>query len=214
MDRILLTTQDVTELMLWRDENKEKVRNLPNPIPYCEILLTDIGIKLKCIRKQAELTIYLYENNVSFGYMRFNVSDTNQLVLQPKNDRLKRVESDKQSAITIYCSIMALISYGHTEIKEYQETGIFVKPKPSPIDTNHQKKKNSKTKKESIIFIIKKDKQGKIHAVNDSKRSPKGEFSVRGHFRKYKNGKSVWIDAYTKGNGKKVQKTYLYKDRK
>lgn len=32
-------------------------------------------------------------------------------------------------------------------------------------------------------------------------RSPDGIFSVRGHFRKYKNGKVVWIDEYWKGTG-------------
>ncbi|MGN1118283.1 MAG: hypothetical protein ACI4RU_06695 [Acutalibacteraceae bacterium] len=30
-------------------------------------------------------------------------------------------------------------------------------------------------------------------------RSPEGIFSVRGHFRKYKSGKVIWIDEYLKG---------------
>lgn len=41
---------------------------------------------------------------------------------------------------------------------------------------------------------------GRIYAVNShNHRSPEGVFGVRGHFRKYKNGKIIWIDEYLKG---------------
>lgn len=33
-------------------------------------------------------------------------------------------------------------------------------------------------------------------------KSPEGVFSVRGHFRKYANGKIIWIDEYLKGKNK------------
>lgn len=33
-------------------------------------------------------------------------------------------------------------------------------------------------------------------------KSPEGIFSVRGHFRKYKSGKVIWIDEYLKGTDK------------
>lgn len=40
----------------------------------------------------------------------------------------------------------------------------------------------------------------KIYLIEGgSHRSPNGIFSVRGHFRKYKNGKIIWIDEYLKG---------------
>lgn len=38
--------------------------------------------------------------------------------------------------------------------------------------------------------------------------SPKGEFSVRGHYRHYKSGKIVWINEYRKGEGKRNGKKY------
>lgn len=41
---------------------------------------------------------------------------------------------------------------------------------------------------------------GRIYAVNShNHRSPEGVFGVRGHFRKYKSGKIIWIDEYVKG---------------
>lgn len=44
----------------------------------------------------------------------------------------------------------------------------------------------------------------KIYAVSShAHRSPEGVFSVRGHFRKYKSGKVIWIDEYLKGTDEK-----------
>lgn len=42
--------------------------------------------------------------------------------------------------------------------------------------------------------------KNKVYAVHTSAhKSPEGVFSVRGHFRHYKDGKVVWIDSYMKG---------------
>lgn len=42
--------------------------------------------------------------------------------------------------------------------------------------------------------------EGKVYAAQTgTHRSPEGIFSVRGHFRRYKSGKVVWIDQYLKG---------------
>ena len=38
--------------------------------------------------------------------------------------------------------------------------------------------------------------------------SPRGIFTVRGHYRHYKSGKVVWVSEYKKGTGKKKKKTY------
>ncbi len=45
-----------------------------------------------------------------------------------------------------------------------------------------------------------KEFQNKLYAITSSThRSPEGVFSVRGHFRKYKSGKVIWIDEFLKG---------------
>ena len=42
--------------------------------------------------------------------------------------------------------------------------------------------------------------KNKVYAVHTSAhKSPEGVFSVRGHFRHYKDGKVIWIDSYMKG---------------
>lgn len=49
----------------------------------------------------------------------------------------------------------------------------------------------------SIIFRV---FEGKAYAVaTTTHRSPSGVFGVRGHFRRYKSGKVIWIDEYMKG---------------
>ena len=49
-------------------------------------------------------------------------------------------------------------------------------------------------------IIVFRTFEGKVYALSTgTHRSPEGIFSVRGHFRKYKSGKIVWIDEYLKG---------------
>lgn len=49
-------------------------------------------------------------------------------------------------------------------------------------------------------IIIFRAYDSKVYALSTGfHRSPVGVFSVRGHFRKYKSGKVVWIDEYWKG---------------
>lgn len=48
--------------------------------------------------------------------------------------------------------------------------------------------------------IIFREMDGELYAAEArSHKSPEGVFSVRGHFRKYKSGKVIWIDEFLKG---------------
>ncbi|MEY8369784.1 hypothetical protein AALA24_13610 [Anaerovoracaceae bacterium 42-11] len=52
--------------------------------------------------------------------------------------------------------------------------------------------------------IVFRELEGEIYAAETSgHKSPEGIFSVRGHFRKYRTGKVIWIDEYMKGIGRK-----------
>jgi len=51
--------------------------------------------------------------------------------------------------------------------------------------------------KKVIVF---REMNGEVYAAEArAHRSPEGVFSVRGHFRRYKSGKIIWIDEYLKG---------------
>lgn len=53
--------------------------------------------------------------------------------------------------------------------------------------------------------IVFRQYKGEIFAIPvGSHRSPEGVFGVRGHFRRYKNGKVIWVDEYLKGTEKET----------
>ena len=63
--------------------------------------------------------------------------------------------------------------------------------------------KNDGSKKTIVFRLF----EGKTYAVaTTAHRSPEGIFSVRGHFRRYKSGKVIWIDEYLKGIEKEERK--------
>lgn len=68
------------------------------------------------------------------------------------------------------------------------------------VDSN-TKIQGKSEEKDKHYFIQEFD--GELYAINShNHRSPEGVFSVRGHFRKYKSGKIIWIDEYLKGVNK------------
>lgn len=61
---------------------------------------------------------------------------------------------------------------------------------------------NARSDGEDKHYFV-KEYQGNVYAVSShTHKSPEGIFSVRGHFRKYKSGKVIWIDEYLKGTDK------------
>lgn len=58
-------------------------------------------------------------------------------------------------------------------------------------------KTDKQTSDKIYTFRVFEEKLYCIHTT--SRKSPEGIFSVRGHFRRYKDGKVIWIDEYLKG---------------
>lgn len=59
----------------------------------------------------------------------------------------------------------------------------------------------SKSVEKNKVFTLKPYEERLYCVQTTAHRSPNGIFSVRGHFRKYKDGKIIWIDEYLKGLG-------------
>jgi hypothetical protein len=129
-----------------------------------------------------------------------------------------------RSVLTVYASLMALMTYG--EIKNENPVVNFSEPaSQSPVLENknekavvnlqkQKKKKKGKSvsTKQSITYILRSSPNGSLRVTTQgshSHASPKGVFSVRGHFRHYKNGNVVWVAEYKKGTkGEKKGKNY------
>lgn len=122
-------------------------------------------------------------------------------------DRTKGVsKEDLQSALTVYCSLMALMAYGRLEPESEPES----EPAGKEKSRRPRKAENRSTRKpvKRTTYILRQVNGTLLAAPMGSHASPSGIFTVRGHYRHYKSGKVVWIAEYRKGTSKKKSKTY------
>lgn len=80
-------------------------------------------------------------------------------------------------------------------------------PAPRKAHTKGAKKPYKRSSAQTT-YIIRKVNGTLLAAPSGSHASPRGIFTVRGHYRHYKSGKVVWVAEYKKGTGKKKSKTY------
>jgi len=199
MDKILLSTKDIEYLLKWRDEHQDLVRRHDCPIRAVKIVCTESGFVLTAIREKRELSISVTQNGVKTGKLLFEMMPFGMLRLTKNKTRLP--QDDVQSVLTVYCSLMAMLVHGGYR----DETAEPEKEKKAP---NKNKGGSRPKKKTSGITYILHTKSGVRIAPQGSHKSPSGTFSVRGHYRRYKSGKVIWIDEYTKGDGRKKAKVY------
>lgn len=205
MDKILVTQKDLDFLMQWRDSHKDLVRTIPAAFKGINIVNKEIGLNVKCIREGDILTFYPFYRNATLGKFQCRIlssgySIANQQLLTAKDGK----QADVHSIMTVYASLMAFIVYGKEET-DRQVVGF----KPKAIPVSKLTKSKRKRASNSITYIFTKGNNivgnGKIIT---GRRKPQIAFTVRGHFRKYKSGKQVWINQFTKGTGKTKNKNY------
>ena len=97
----------------------------------------------------------------------------------------------EQGALTVYGSLMALMTYGAGSIRG----GVATTTSKAPAE----RKSSTKPHTASTTYII--HSAGKQLTV-----VPRGHHAS--HFRHYKSGKTVWIAEYRKGTGHSRGKTY------
>lgn len=202
MDKIELSREDITALLDWRDEHKELVRSLPAPKKAIEIVFKHNAFRIKGIRDGDTLRLHLSNGFVNLGKAEFTVSKDKTLVL--KRGKMEVTEESFRSVLTVYCSLMALMTYGRVEYGEEIEPADKEKVTRSQKATKRSPRKPVKR----TTYILRRDNGTLLAAPMSSHASPKGIFTVRGHYRHYKSGKVVWIAEYRKGTGKKKSKTY------
>ncbi len=210
MDKAILTSKDIDALLAWRDDHQDLVRSMPSPLKGIEIICKDTGFTIKGIRNKEKVDLYLSHHGKSLGASHFKIAyvgGKKQLAQIGKNTMVVKPE-EMQSVITVYCSLMALMAYGNFHVQECPpaslrasaHTGVAIRP----LGKEKQQKKTSA----SVTYLMRRGKNGPVFTTSSSHASPSGIFSVRGHYRHYKNGTVIWIDEYKKGTGKKKDKTY------
>ena len=199
MDRVLLGADDIQSLLRWRDEHKDLVRQAPCPLKSVEIVMEHNGYRIKGFREGKCLKLHLNQSGKSLGSTTFEITDSGTFVAVPGKDRMKVDRDGLQSVLTVYCSLMALMTFS---VNERTDT---------PVKHRHPHKptqRKSMRKPDHITWVLRTKNGHTCLAVRGSHTSCSGEFSVRGHFRHYKSGKVVWINEYRKGTGKKTRKNY------
>ena len=200
MNKILLSNKDVEFIFQWKDEHKDLVRLGANPIKAIKIICTESRHIITGVRDGSILRLTVNHNGISLGSITFEILYGGLFRLV--KDKTKLCEEDRQSVLSLYCSVMALIVFGN-------ETVDLPQPKKKKL-AHHQEKKRPSHKAQSngITYILNMRSGEPRISAKGSHKSPNGIFSVRGHYRHYKNGKVVWIEEYAKGHGKKKDKTY------
>ena len=199
MDKIILSSNDIITLLKWRDQNKDLVRR--NAAPFKGIMLEfpDTHIDIKVYTDGGKLSFYLYISGNKAGKIT-GLQLPGGFFKETKNTTELNKENT-QTIITVYSSLMAFIVYNEPEKataatrKQHQET-------------QDKRKSGKQGNKKGITYIFSSSKGNPQLQPQRKHASPSAAFSVRGHYRHYKNGKKVWIKPYNKGTGTKKDKTY------
>ncbi len=204
MDKVVLSSQDIEWLLEWRDEHKDEVRMMPAPLKAVEIICKDTGWLIKGFRDGLDLKLHINHGGKSLGSSKFKIGASGSLTTMPSKDRMQLEQTDKQSVLTVYCSLMALMTFGNMGADQEHPETRKRSGQPHKAHKGTEKSKN----KPSTTYILRKTPKGLQAVSQGSHASPGFEFTVRGHYRHYKSGKVVWVSEFTKGNGKKKDKTY------
>ncbi len=209
MDKAILTSKDIDALLAWRDDHQDLVRSMPSPLKGIEIICKDTGFTIKGIRNKEKVDLYLSHHGKSLGAAHFKIAyvcGKRQLAQIGKNTMIVKPE-EMQSVITVYCSLMALMDYGNVGVAA---SACHPERSAAKLKDLNRKAENHKAKisGNSVTYLMRRGKNGPVFTTSGSHASPSGIFSVRGHYRHYKNGTVIWIDEYKKGTGEKKDKTY------
>lgn len=198
MDKILLTSADVETLLKWRDNNINLVRQSPAPFKGIILDFPETQIQVKAINDAGRITFYISVNGARLG--KITGLQLPGALFKIDKDTTKLKPDDVQSIITVYASLMALI--------------VFHDPTPAPgakrekLQPGKVIKGKQRPQHKGTTYILKRRGADPIVTTPGTRARPVGAFGVRGHYRHYKNGRTVWVKPYTKGTGKEKGKTY------
>ena len=203
MDRIVVTAADIEKLLAWRDEHNDLVRSMPVPLREVKIQIVESGISIKCFRSDKKLKFYIDTPTRKLGHVVFaplgNGLWKKKLSTLPADCNPSETE---QGALTVYGSLMALMAYGASEAPAATEE---VEHEPK-AHTGH--KRSTRWDPVSTTYILHSSGKRLSVVSKGHHARPTCSFTVRGHFRHYKNGKTVWIAEYCKGAGREKSKIY------
>ena len=204
MNKLILSNEDIEFLLKWRDEHKNLVRMMVCPLNAVKIICKDSGYNITGIHENSKLTLGINHNGKSLGKMCYTVIEGGLYALTKNTTKLS--EEDQQSCLTVYASAMALLVYGRSTIN--YEAGEIKREIRNTKKTDKAQNKKRNNRRSGVVYILHREASEPTIMIQGTRNGPRGEFSVRGHFRHYRDGKVVWINQYMKGTGKPIRRTY------
>ena len=189
MDRIVLSWHDAKRIGLWAVDNKKLVYNYPVPLKNLQIILNKTWIA-DIERRGNKVKIRHTIDGLKRGMQVFKLGKSQKLEF----DNTGLQGPDIATILMTYVSTMAYMVYAKENMERLpRKTAVHRAGAPSKAGNGY-------------TYILHKATttvpQGGHH------RSPQGTFSVRGHYRHYKTGKTVWIAEYRKGTGKSQRRQW------
>lgn len=215
MDKIYISQDGENKLFRWRDEHKNLVRNYKASIKKVKYILLDetsnpvIITVIDSGEARVDFTITRQGKRLdSFLYDRYKMTVNEKWYALKEPKSVKEAKSaGRQEAISIHASTQALLNHRQKiEVDKKQEfretvTGIVERIE----DKERKQKKDNIIRISDIVYTpIESSTRGFRNYTK-----PTREISVRGHYRHYRSGKTIWIEEYKKNTGKdKKSKKY------
>lgn len=226
MDSIFVkSSDDMKRIIDWAKQFGKTNYDEPFVVPFesVEVKLADEELKFTMERKGDIFSMTVYCNDSSGEYLavcgcktNFSEYNSSKTVIIPGSEwyggqtpqarqMIKTINTVNRTFDKQIQKFVALMLFAVYYSEEFEKTGTTVTTKLPP-----KKKKNGKRVKGSTQhslcsrrYVISDEVTGSIPAPKRSYTKCEHEISVRGHKRRYKSGKEVWIKPFKKNVGKK-----------
>ncbi len=200
-DRIVVSQEDVERLFEWRDKNKDLVRNFSPVLEEGVILNTATPLVRYVFNKKGGKYLYSIVNKADDVVLHALIWDFETGEGTTSHTILGKYESTRynETLISLHASLMAYMEH-------YQDNKEYVRKQTNSVVVGHKKQKKSKKRapikiRRSVYSLT--ITEDSLNGVTRSYERQIEKWTVRGHWRKTKNGQ-VWIKPHVKGTGKEV----------
>lgn len=209
VDTVSLSRDDYLKLFEWKENNRFLVRFF-NPVLEEGVIVVENSMKQFFKQDDTFIEIELFFGSlkalelhlerIGNGQIKVLKEIPNQKVANHLNYPISKMIAD---SITFHAAAMAYMGY-------FMEQKIYVDKEVVQKNGNQKKKRKDKTRRKIIkiqhrIYNVRVGGNTKEIKIKREINRRTNQWTVRGHWRKYKDGKKVWVKTYKKGNGTEPQ---------
>ena len=166
----------------------------------------------ECLIKLYTYTRDTYDFDYNYTmYSKFNKLNKLELGFNGNAHKSKEIEFNYKNFVGLIEYVNYYMDQRETVIKKSKSNN---KRSSKNIDgssnkakINYEKKKVEVINKNKVIYIMQVDDE--TFKEHRKYRRRAEQWTVKGFFRHYKSGKTVWVNSFTKGQGREVKKDYI-----